>query len=199
VIATTTLVPATTTTTTTTIPAPVAPPAKTGEVGVSIGGVLVDADLQRVNNELVVTVGTAKVVLGALNSDGTRKGLSDSGSLDLESGEAMSVRVEGFASRAEAEFWLFSDPILLEETNANDSGRVAADVEIPDDVEPGGHRFVLSSTNSDGEPVNLSVGINVLPTNGDGIRWEIVLAFLVLGAGGLVALFLPAVLRRRAE
>lgn len=193
------MAPTTTTTTTTTIPAPVAPPAKTGEVGVSIGGVLVNADLQRVSNELVVTVGKAKVVLGALNSDGSRKGLSDSGSLELASGEAMSVRVEGFASRAEAEFWLFSDPILLDETSANDSGRVAADVEIPDDVEPGGHRFVLSSTNSDGDPVNLSVGINVLPVNGGGIRWEIVLAFLVLGAGGLMALFLPAVLRRRTE
>jgi uncharacterized membrane protein len=111
----------------------------------------------------------------------------------------MSVRVEGFASRAETEFWLFSDPVLLDETTANDSGRVAADVEIPTDVEPGSHRFVLASTNSDGEPVNLSVGINVLAVSEGGIRWEIVLAFLVLGAGGLIALFLPAVLRRRAE
>jgi hypothetical protein len=160
---------------------------------------LVDADLQRVNNELVVTVGGAKVVLGALNSDGSNKGLSISGSLDLETGEAMSVRVEGFASRAEAQFWLFSDPILLDETIANDSGRVAAEVSIPDDVEPGEHRFVLASTNSDGEPVNLSVGINVLSVNDGGIRWEILLAFLVLISGGLVALFLPAVLRRRAE
>jgi hypothetical protein len=168
-------------------------------VGVSIGGVLVDADLKRLNNELVVTVGEAKIVLGALNSDGSRKGLSDSGSLDLESGEAMSVRVEGFASEAKAQFWLFSDPILLDETTANDSGRVAADVSIPDDVEPGEHRFVLASTNRDGEPVNLSVGINVLPVNDGGIRWEILLAFLVLGLGGLAALFLPAVLRRRAE
>jgi len=159
----------------------------------------VKADLQRVNNELVVTVGTAKIVLGALNSDGSSKGLSSSGSLELASGESMSVRVEGFAPEAEAQFWLFSTPILLDTTNANDAGRVAADVVIPDDVAPGDHRFVLSSTSSDGNPMNMSVGIKVQPSDASGFRWEIALALLVLGAGGLAAFFLPAVLRRRAE
>lgn len=157
------------------------------------------ADLQRVNNELVVTVGTAKIVLGALNPDGSSKGLSSSGSLELASGESMSVRVEGFAPEAEAQFWLFSTPILLDTTNANDAGRVAADVVIPDDVAPGDHRFVLSSTSSDGNPMNMSVGIKVQPSDASGFRWEIALALLVLGAGGLAAFFLPAVLRRRAE
>jgi hypothetical protein len=166
-------------------------------VGVSIGGTAVKADLQRINNELVVTVGKAKVVFGALNSDGTSKGLTTSGSLELAGGETMSVRVEGFAPEAEAQFWLFSTPRLLESTTANDAGRIAADVVIPDDVDPGNHRFVLTSTNSDGDPVNLAVGINVQTGDASDIRWGIVLAFLVLGSGALMAFFLPAVLRRR--
>lgn len=144
-------------------------------------------------------MGKAKIVLGALNSDGSSKGLSSSGSLELASGESMSVRVEGFAPEAEAQFWLFSTPRLLEKTKANDAGRVAADVVIPDDVAAGDHRFVLSSTSSDGNPMNMSVGITVQPNDASGFRWEIALALLVLGAGGLAALFLPAVLRRRAE
>ncbi len=155
------------------------------------------ADLQRINNQLVVTVGKAKVVLGALNPDGTSKGLSSSGSLELASGESMSVRVEGFEPEAEAQFWLFSTPRLLDSTTANDAGRIAADVVIPDDVVSGDHRFVLASTNSDGDPVNLAVGINVQTSNASDIRWGIVLAFVVLGAGALMAFFLPAVLRRR--
>jgi hypothetical protein len=109
----------------------------------------------------------------------------------------MSVRVEGFAPEAEAQFWLFSTPRLLESTTANDAGRIAADVVIPDDVDPGNHRFVLTSTNSDGDPVNLAVGINVQTGDASDIRWGIVLAFLVLGSGALMAFFLPAVLRRR--
>lgn len=174
-----------------------APPANVGEVGVSVGGTSVKADLQRINNELVVTVGKAKVVIGALNPDGTNKGLSDSGSLELASGEAMSVRVEGFAPEAEAQFWLFSTPRLLDVTSANDAGRIAADVVIPDDVPPGDHRFVLSSTNSDGDPVNLAVGINVQTKDARDIRWGILFAFFVLGGGALMAFFVPAVLRRR--
>lgn len=153
--------------------------------------------MQRINNELVVTVGKAKVVLGALNPDGTSKGLSSSGSLELASGESLSVRVEGFAPEAAAQFWLFSTPRLLDSTRANDAGRIAADVVIPEDVVPGDHRFVLASTNSDGDPVNLAVGINVQPSNASDIRWGIILAFVVLGAGALMAFFLPAVLRRR--
>ena len=166
-------------------------------MGVSIGGTVVKADLQRINNELVVSVGKAKVVLGALNSDGTSKGLSSSGSLELSSGESITVRVEGFAPEAEAQFWLFSTPRLLDSTTANDAGRIAADVVIPDDVVPGDHRFVLASTNSEGDPVNLAVGINVQTSDASDIRWGIVLAFVVLGAGALMAFFLPAVLRRR--
>ena len=174
-----------------------APPAETGEVGATIGGNPVDADIQRVNNELVVTVGQAKVVLGAVNSDGSRKSLSNAGSLELESGESISVRVEGLDPGARSQFWLFSSPLLLGEVSAGESGRLSAEVVIPATVEPGSHRFVLASTNSDGDPLNLSAGI-VVQTRDGGIRWGIVLSLLVLGGGGLVALFLPAVLRRRA-
>lgn len=156
------------------------------------------ADVQRVNNELIVTVGESKVVLGAVNPDGSRKNLSSSGALELKSGESISVRVEGLTAGAPSEFWLFSNPILLGEVSAGDSGRLAAETAIPDDAAPGNHRFVLVSTNSDGEPLTLSAGIVVQPDGDGGIRWEIVLSLLVLGGGGLVALFLPAVLRRRA-
>lgn len=163
----------------------------------SIGGTAVKADLQRINNELVVSIGKTKVVFGALNSDGTSKGLSSTGSIDLSRGDLISVRVEGFEPEADVQFWLFSTPRLLNSTKANDAGRIASEVAIPDDVSPGDHRFVLSSTNSDGDQVNLAVGINLQTNNAGDFRWGVLLAFVVLGTGALAAFFLPAVLRRR--
>ena len=147
------------------------------------------------NNELVVTAGKTKVVLGAIDDDGASKGLSGAGSLQLEVGEAINVRVEGLEPDADSQF---SEPLLIGAAEANDAGRLAAEAVIPSGVESGEHRFVLVSTNIDGDPLNLSVGIRVQTPNTGGIRWGILLSLVVLGGGGLIALFLPAVLRRRA-
>jgi hypothetical protein len=167
-------------------------------VAATVDGTPVDADLQRVNNELVVTAGKTKVVLGAIDDDGASKGLSGAGSLQLGVGEAINVRVEGLEPDTDSQFWLFSEPLLIGAAEANDAGRLAAEAVIPSGVEPGEHRFVLVSTNVDGDPLNLSVGIRVQTTDTGGIRWGILLSLVVLGGGGLIALFLPAVLRRRA-
>lgn len=158
-----------------------------------------EADLQRVNNELVVTVGESKVVLGVVNAEGTGKGLSSSGALELSGGELISVRAEGLAPGAEAQFWLFSNPVLLGTSSANDAGRLATSAAIPADAETGAHRFVLSAKDSTGAPLNLSVGIRINAADNGGIRWGILLSLLVLIGGGLSALFLPAVLRRRSS
>ena len=106
--------------------------------------------------------------------------------------------MEGLEPDADSQFWLFSEPLLIGAAEANDEGRLATEAVIPGAVESGEHRFVLVSTNVDGDPLNLSVGIRVQTPDNGGIRWGILVSLVVLGGGGLVALFLPAVLRRRA-
>jgi hypothetical protein len=198
---TTTVAPTTTMapTTTTTVPAPAAPVADIGEVAAIVDGSPVEADLQRANNELIVKVGMSKVVLGVVSADGSGKSLSGDGAIEVSGGESITVRAEGLAPGAEAQFWLFSSPVLLGTSTANDAGRLAASASIRTDAQAGAHRFVLSTKDFSGAPLNLSVGIRINPADSGGIRWGILLSLLVLVGGGLAALFLPAVLRRRSS
>ena len=196
-VSTTTALPTTTTTTTTTIPAPNAPSVKDGEAAALVGGKPIDVDLQRLNNDLILTIGTAKVVISAMDSSEGKKGLSASGGLELEPGDSLSFRAEGFSPLSEAEFWIFSEPTRVGSATANDAGRLTVDVEIPSTVEPGSHRFVVSAKDAQGKKFELAVGLQVVTEQSNNVRWQIIFALVVLIGGALMALFLPSALRRR--
>jgi hypothetical protein len=53
--------------------------------------------------------------------------------------EGSSVRLSGaiFQGATEAEVWIFSTPRLLDKIRISDNGFFAAQIEIPDDLEPG--------------------------------------------------------------
>ena len=196
-VSTTTALPTTTTTTTTTIPAPNAPSVKDGEAAALVGGKPIDVDLQRLNNDLILTIGTAKVVISAMDSSEGKKGLSASGGLELEPGDSLSFRAEGFSPLSEGEFWIFSEPTRVGSATANDAGRLTVDVEIPSTVEPGSHRFVVSAKDAQGKKFELAVGLQVVTEQSNNVRWQIIFALVVLIGGALMALFLPSALRRR--
>ena len=196
-VSTTTALPTTTTTTTTTIPAPNAPSVKDGEAAARVDGKPIDVELQRFNNELVLLFADAKVVIGALDSADEKKGLSASGELELEPGDSLSFRAEGFSPLSEGEFWIFSEPTRVGSATANDAGRLTVDVEIPSTVEPGSHRFVVSAKDAQGEKFELAVGLQVVTEQSNNVRWQIIFALVVLIGGALMALFLPSALRRR--
>ena len=196
-VSTTTALPTTTTTTTTTIPAPNAPSVKDGEAAALVGGKPIDVDLQRLNNDLILTIGTAKVVISAMDSSEGKKGLSASGGLELEPGDSLSFRAEGFSPLSEGEFWIFSEPTRVGTATANDAGRLTVDVEIPSTVEPGSHRFVVSAKDAQGKKFELAVGLQVVTEQSNNVRWQIIFALVVLIGGALMALFLPSALRRR--
>ena len=196
-VSTTTALPTTTTTTTTTIPAPNAPSVKDGEAAALVGGKPIDVELQRLNNDLVLTVGTAKVVISAMDSSDEKKGLSTSGGLELAHGDSLSLRAEGVSPLSEGEFWIFSEPLRVGTATANDAGRLNADVEIPSTVEPGSHRFVVSAKDARGQKFELAVGLQVVTDQSNDVRWQVIFALVVLIGGALMALFLPSALRRR--
>jgi hypothetical protein len=117
--------------------------------------------------------------------------------LELEPGDSLSFRAEGFSPLSEGEFWIFSEPTRVGSATANDAGRLNADVEIPSTVEPGSHRFVVSAKDAQGKKFDLAVGLQVVTDQSNDVRWQVIFALVVLIGGALMALFLPSALRRR--
>ncbi|MFI0460794.1 MAG: LamG domain-containing protein [Ilumatobacteraceae bacterium] len=202
-VTSTTLVPpsttttSTTTSTSTTIPAPIAPAVVSGEAAAYLGGKEIDVDVRRVSNELVLTFGVAKVVIGSVDSKDEKKVLSGTGVLELTPGGSLSIRAEGVRPLAKGEFWLFSDPTQLGTATANDAGRLSAKVQVPSKIELGNHRFVVSAKDTQGNNFELAVGLEIRETQSSNLRWRFILALVILFGGALLALFMPSVLRRR--
>ena len=198
--ASTTMVPpstTTTSTTSTTIPAPIAPAVNSGQAAAYLGGKEIDVDVRRVSNELVLTFGVAKVVIGSVDSKNEKKVLSATGVLELSPGGSLSIRAEGVWPLGEGEFWLFSDPTQLGTATANDAGRLSGNVQVPSRIEFGNHRFVVSAKDTQGNKFELAVGLEIKETQSSNFRWRFILAFIILFGGALVALFMPSALRRR--
>ena len=187
----------TTTSTSTTIPAPIAPAVVSGEAAAYLGGKEIDVDVRRVSNELVLTFGVAKVVIGSVDSKNEKMVLSGTGVLELSPGGSLSIRAEGVRPLGKGEFWLFSDPTQLGTATANDAGRLSAKVQVPSKIELGNHRFVVSAKDTQGNNFELAVGLEIRETQSSKLRWEFILALVILFGGVLLALFMPSALRRR--
>jgi hypothetical protein len=165
-------------------------------VAARVGGQSVEVVSERVGDELLVALGTAKVVIGSKGQDGQIP-VTDDGSVSVETGGVISVRSEGFEPFSDVEGWLFSDPLLLGSVEANDAGRVVAEFAVPQVLELGAHRFVLRATDLSGNPLEMVLGVSVsAPNNGD-TQWAVTLVVSVLVIGMVSALFMPAVVRRR--
>ena len=154
-------------------------------------------ETQRLDNEVIVSVGSVKAVFAARSATGEEVPLSSAGAVPLSGGGSIQVRVEGLAPESDAEGLLYSEPVRLGTGAANDAGRLEHSYVIPQDVPSGQHRFVLRLEDAANQSVDLALGV-VTVDDGSGVGvTAIVLA--VLGLGSLAALFLPAALRRRRE
>jgi hypothetical protein len=195
---------ATTTTTTTTVKpsdtvapkAPSAPSVVAGSAAVKVGDKTETATVERADNQLVVSAGALKAVVGGLNPDGSQMSLDDDGNVRLNTGDTVRIKLAGFKPGAVMEAWLFSTPVLLGTTKVGADGSVTGTFTIPKDAPEGAHRVVIVAQTTDGKPATLAIGINVGEwDSGPGVAlWLIVLpiAFAVVGA-----LVVPAQRRRR--
>ena len=195
--------PQVTTTTMTTMPqgldapaAPSPPSVVVGEAAVKVGDKDEKTTVERADNQLVVSAGPLKAVIGGLNSDGTPMALDDAGNVRLQTGDAIRIKLAGFKPGTEMEAWLFSTPILLGTTKVGGDGSVIGMFTIPSNAPSGAHRVVIVAKTIDGKPATLTVGINVGEWDSglDVAVWLIVLPIAVAVIGALV---LPATRRRR--
>lgn len=176
--------------------APSPPSVVAGEAAVEVGDENEKATVERADNQLVISAGPLKAVIGGLSPDGTPMALDDAGNVRLQTGDAIRIKLAGFQPGTDMEAWLFSTPVLLGTTKVGDDGSVTGTFTIPSDAPSGAHRVVIVAKTTDGTPATLTVGINVGEWDSglDVAVWLIVLpiAFAVIGA-----LVLPATRRRR--
>jgi hypothetical protein len=176
--------------------APSAPSVVAGSAAVNVGGKTETATVERANNQLVVSVGALKAVVGGLNPDGSQMALDDDGNVRLNSGDTVRIKLAGFKPGTQMEAWLFSTPVLLGTSKVGADGAVTGSFTIPKNAPKGAHRVVIVAQTIDGKPATLAVGINVGEwDSGPGVAvWLIVLPIALAVVGGLL---LPAQRRRR--
>jgi hypothetical protein len=176
--------------------APSAPSVVAGSAAVNVGGKTETATVERSNNQLVVSVGALKAVVGGLNPDGSQMALDDDGNVRLNTGDTVRIKLAGFKPGTQMEAWLFSTPVLLGTSKVGVDGAVTGSFTIPKNAPEGAHRVVIVAQTMDGKPATLAVGINVGEwDSGPGVAvWLIVLPIALAVVGGLL---LPAQRRRR--
>lgn len=163
-----------------------------------VGGKRTTVQLNRLDNEIVLTVGSVTAVIGSQTVDGDRKPLSADGGVSLEAGGKISVRMEGLEPESEVEGLLYSDPTRLGTVLVNDAGRVDHSFTVPAKVTSGSHRFVVRLVDAEGNKIDVALGVVNTDGDGGGIGLAAIV-LVVLGLGVAAALFLPAVLRKRRD
>lgn len=162
---TTTAAPTTTTTVkpsdTVAPKAPSAPSIISGAAALKVGDKTETATVERADNQLVVSAGALKAVVGGLNPDGSQMALDDDGNVRLKTGDAVRIKLAGFKPSTVMEAWLFSTPVLLGTTKVGADGSVTGTFTIPKNAPEGAHRVVIVAQTTDGKPATLTVGINV--------------------------------------
>ena len=174
------------------------PSVDEGEAAALTGGKRTTVETSRLDNEIVLTVGSVKAVIGSQTVAGDRKPLSADGGVSLEAGGKIAVRMEGLEPESEIEGLLYSDPTRLGTALANDAGRVDHSFTVPAEVTSGSHRFVVRLVDADGNKIDVALGVVNTSSDGGGIGLAAIV-LVVLGLGVATALFLPAVLRKRRD
>jgi YVTN family beta-propeller protein len=188
---------ATTTTvrsTTTTVPAPEIPNVSSGASSVTVGDEVIATELRRLNNQIEVNAGDVKALISGVDGT-TTVPLDTDGNIRLLPGQSISFTSTGFAPESEVATWMFSTPTQLGTTMSDATGFVSGKYQIPVNAVNGSHRIALIGRSADGYEVKVVLGIKVgKETTSNVATWLIALP---LSAAILVAIFLPAVLRRR--
>ena len=191
----------TTSTTTTLVTVPVAPDApeiRGGESTALVDGVTIPLTVGRSGSVVTVTGAGLTVKIFVRDSDGADHPLDADGNLNMVPNGLIMCEIVGLQANTGTAVWVFSDPLLLGEVIADDSGRLEARFPVPDQLEGGRHRLVLESTNYSGKKITIAVGASAtVVSGGGGVSLSGVLV-TVLVLAGIGALVLPARRRRRA-
>ena len=198
----TTVAPPTTSTstippeTTTTIPAPDAPSAQPGSAAATVDGESVATTLSRINNQLVISFGSIKITVSAVDKSGQVLPLDAEGNLRLDKDRQVRLQMTNMAVGADVQVWLFSTPTRLGSFIVGSTGELNEVVEVSKDVPDGNHRLVVQQETKRGSRMVFAVGVIIGPKSSSNwsIRW---IVLPPLGLASIAALVIPARRRRR--
>ena len=178
--------------------APNAPKLAPGEAGAVVNGQKTSASLSRADNQITAIAGDITTTVSGLNSDGKRVTLNSDGNLVVNEGDSLVISATGFAPDSEVEVWVYSTPSQLGVITANADGKVSGTFALPEGLEVGDHRVVLSGENPNGEKATIGLGLSY-GTVESGSSITRVLIAIPIALAILFGLFLPAVTRRRRK
>ena len=176
--------------------APKAPAVEPGEASAVVDGETISATLSRVNNQITATAGDISTTISGLTPDGQRVALNTEGNLVLNEGDKIVVEASGVEPDEDVAVWMFSTPTKLGVIAADASGKIAGTFNLPNGIESGEHRVVLSGTNRNGTDVVLGIGLSYGAVNSGSTLTRVLIA-IPIALASLFGLFLPAVSRRR--
>lgn len=180
--------------TSTTIAVPQIPSVGGGTAAALVGDKSVDVQVTRQDNQIIVEAGALKATLSGSDDSG-RISLDSDGNIRLLPGQTLNFTASGFTTDSSVNAWLFSTPTLLGTTMSDAEGSVTASYKIPMNTQAGSHRLAVVGLSTNGSLAKIAVGIKVGAMSKSHLTtWLITLP---LSLAVLVAVFLPAVLKRR--
>ncbi len=178
--------------------APKAPALAPGEAGALVDGKTIAATLSRADNQITAVAGDISTSISGLRPDGQRVALNAEGNLVLNEDDKIVVEASGLEPNEDVEVWMFSTPTKLGVIAADANGKIAGTFNLPNGIESGDHRVVLSGTNPDGKGVVIGIGISYGATDSGSSITRVLIA-IPIALAVLFGLFLPAVTRRRKK
>lgn len=164
---------------------------------VVVNGRLVEAATEVASGVITVTIaGVRSSLTTTVSSPGSSVRIDADGVLLVRPGEPVVASAQGLAGGAVAEVWLYSEPVRIGETVTDVSGAFVVETELPNDVEEGDHRLVVSGETSTGDDIAIVFavrklgGSSLLRFAASPVVW-ILLAVVIL-----MALLVPNRLRR---
>jgi hypothetical protein len=161
-----------------------------------VNGKVVAVSVTRKNNKIVATVVGVTAVISGINSKGEVIALDSDGILRLDQGDKISIEASGYRPGEKLAAWMYSTPISLGDSEADETGNVSMVFALPRALDSGDHRLVLDGSNSELTPVVLGIGISVGFEDQSSSFSRVLIAVPVIVAV-FAGILIPAVSRRR--
>ena len=152
--------------------------------------------MTRSNNKIVATVAGVTAVISGVNSKGEVIALDSDGILRLDQGDKISIEASGYRPGEKLSAWVYSTPISLGNSEADETGDASMLFALPRSLDSGDHRLVLDGSNSELTPVVLGIGISVGFEDQSSSFSRVLIAVPVIVAV-FAGILIPAVSRRR--
>lgn len=137
--------------------------------------------------------------LAAKTADGQPIRLDADGNLLVQPGDAVELSLAGLLAGSESEVWMYSTPTKIGSVVVGSDGNGTFSYVVPDSLESGSHRVVMSGQSVSGEVVTIGLPLRAVEgeeSTGSALRTNPVI-WLSLGLFVVMGLFVPSQIRRR--